>query len=89
MNGTGEHAHGPGIRVDGLPPVSALGGENVLSPAAITPTSTESAGLPTPVVVEPLASVESKPAKPPQVRSPDSAQSRTEVGFGFGFGGVT
>ncbi|KAF8596943.1 Pkinase-domain-containing protein [Ceratobasidium sp. AG-I] len=79
VNGTGEHAHGPGIRVDGLPPASALGGENTLSPAVITPTSTESAGLPTPVVVEPSASVESKSTKPPQVRSPDSAPSRTEA----------
>lgn len=79
VNGTGEHGHGPSIRIDVLPPASALGGENVRSPAAITPTTIESAGLPTPVAAEPPSDVDAKPTWPVQARSTGSGQGRPEV----------
>lgn len=79
MNGTGEHGHGPSIRIDVVPSASALGGENVRSPVVITPTTIESTGLPTPVAADSPRDADAKTTRPAQVRSAGSGQGRPEV----------
>ncbi|QRW13975.1 Serine/threonine-protein kinase [Ceratobasidium sp. AG-Ba] len=54
--------HGPAVTVDGLSQGSILGGDQARSPILVTPTTTESADLPTPV--GPEASEISRPAVP-------------------------
>lgn len=58
VNGTGS-SHAPSIRVDGLP-----SGDAVRSPVMLTPTTTESAGLPTPVAAEPAPSAAEAKTRP-------------------------
>ncbi|KAG9098013.1 hypothetical protein FRC06_006918 [Ceratobasidium sp. 370] len=62
VNNASDHGHGPGLAIDDLSQTSVLGGDQVRSPVLVTPTSTGSAGLPTPVAVEPPSSEITRPA---------------------------
>ncbi|KAG8753546.1 hypothetical protein FRC12_011500 [Ceratobasidium sp. 428] len=58
VNGTSERGHGPAVVVDGLSQTPILGGDQARSPVLVTPTTTESSDLPTPIAPErPVAEV--------------------------------
>ncbi|KAG8740706.1 hypothetical protein FRC10_003956 [Ceratobasidium sp. 414] len=62
VSGAGDRGHGPGVAIDGLSQTPVLGGDQVRSPVLVTPTTTESAGLPTPVAAEPPFNEVTRPA---------------------------
>ncbi|KAG9125931.1 hypothetical protein FRC07_005537 [Ceratobasidium sp. 392] len=61
VNGTSERGHGPAVVTDGGSQTPILGTEQVRSPMLVTPTTTGSVELPTPVAAEPPAAEATRP----------------------------